>query len=63
MIALPVIAFFILAPPHFPIESIRLAPVKCGLLTTSAQSSAQLLRLRPTCPDEDFIFQERMPYK
>jgi hypothetical protein len=33
-IALPVIAFFILAPPHLPIESIRFAPIKCGLMTT-----------------------------
>jgi len=45
MIALPVIAFVVYAPPHLPIESIKLAPVKCGLLTTSILSSAQLLRL------------------
>jgi len=63
MIAWPVIAFFILAPPHLPIESIRFAPVKCGLLTTSALSSAQLLRLKPACPAEDYISQERVPYK
>jgi len=63
MIALPVIAFFILAPPHHPIESIRLAPIKCGLMTTSALSPAALLRLHPTCPDRDLIRQERMRYK
>jgi hypothetical protein len=59
MIALPVVAFFILAPPHLPIESIKLAPVKCGLLTTSVLSSAQLLRLQPSC-GEDFISQESL---
>jgi len=63
MIALPIIVFFILAPPHLPIESIRFAPIKCGLLTTSALSSAALLRLHAACPDEDFVSQERMPYK
>ena len=63
MIAWPVVAFFILAPPHLPIESIRFAPIKCGLMTTSALSSAALLRLYPACPDEDLIRQERMPYK
>jgi len=38
----------------------------CRLATRRASSSilatAQLLRLRPACPDEDFIRQERMPY-
>jgi hypothetical protein len=46
-----------LAPPRLPIESIKLAPVKCGLLSTSVLSSAQLLRLQPSC-GEDFIRQE-----
>ena len=63
MTPLPVIAFFILAPPHLPIESIRFAPIKCGLMTTSALPSAALLRLHPACTDEDFVSQERMPYK
>jgi hypothetical protein len=49
--------------PHLPIGSIRFAPIKCGLMTTSALSSAALLRLYPACPDEDLIRQERMPYK
>ena len=39
------------------------APIKCGLMTTSALSSAALLRLSPSCPEGDFIRQERMPYK
>jgi hypothetical protein len=60
MIAWPVVAFFILAPLHLPIESIRFAPIKCGL---TALSSAALLPLHPACPEEDFISQERMPCK
>jgi len=63
MLALPVIAFFILAPPHHWSDSLGIAPLKCGLLTTSALSPAQLLRLHPACPDEGLIRQERMPYK
>jgi len=63
MIALPVIAFFIFAPPHHWSDSLKVAPLKCGLMTTSALSSAALLRLRPACPDEDFVSEERMPYK
>jgi len=63
MIAFPVIAFFIYTLPHHWSDTLEIAPLKCGLLTTSALSSAALLRLQPACPDEDFIRQKRMPYK
>ena len=63
MIALPVIAFFIFVPPHHWSDSLAAPPLKCGLLTTSALSSAALFRLQPSC-GEDFIRrQERMRHK
>ena len=43
--------------------SLNVGHGKCGLMTTSALSSAQLLRLKPACPVEDYISQERMPHQ
>ena len=43
MTALPVIAFFIFAPPHHWSDSLNVGRGKCGLMTTSALSTVQIL--------------------
>jgi len=52
MTALPVIAFFIFAPPHHWSDSLNVGRGKCGLMTTSALSRVQILELLPECPVE-----------
>jgi hypothetical protein len=46
---LPVIAFFIYALPHHWSDSPNIGRGKCGLMTTSALSTVQILELAPAC--------------